>query len=137
MKSSFDVLRLLSMVSTAGAELEPEGDKIRIRNASRLSAEILSVIKNHKADVLRWLNQSQPTDGQQSDLMSWLCRLVEDARSLRREILGLGDRLGYPAVVLGPGRVLMPGKPNWVAFVEANCRGPHHDVRDLIHKLTQ
>jgi hypothetical protein len=72
-----------------------------------------------------------PAQAPARPLTEALDRLAHDALTIQRAVLAEGERRGFPAVSLGPGRTLGPGRLAWEAFVRSNCPAPHRDGLDL------
>jgi len=136
LKRSFDLedVKLLAELRRAGALLTRDGDNLRIKAERTPPAELLEQVRQRKAHLLALLAQPDAPDRPAQAPADWraaLDRLACDALALQRAILAEGERRGFPAVSLGPGRTLGPGRPAWEAFVRSNYPAPHRDGLDL------
>jgi len=144
MKSSFEpagLSELVAAVEATGAQLVPDGDKLRVRGVARLSAELLTRIRECKAELLTWLaNRGQPAEiageaSSLSNLLAAVSQLADDITAVCERLLAVGERLGFPAVRLGPGRTLACGRIGWELFIRASLPTPHEDVKTLLCAL--
>jgi hypothetical protein len=137
-----DDRQLLAVVRGHGVEVSRRGDQLLLHPANRLPAEVLTRIGQRKAHLLALLAQpdapdrpaqapARPSAQVPADWRAALDRLTRDALAIQRAVLAEGERRGFPAVSLGPGRTLGPGRPAWEAFVRSNCPAPHRDGSDL------
>jgi len=128
--------QLLAIVLSYGVEVSrAEGDRLQIRPASKLPREVLEQVRHHKAELLALVSPSGEGEASWPDLWTSLDRLRREVLALQQAILAEGQRRGYPAVPLGPGRTLKPGRQAWEAFIHASFPNLHRDGLELIRWL--
>jgi len=143
-------VKLLAKLRRVGVRLTRDGDNLRIKAERTPPAELLEQVRQRKAQLLALLAQSdtpdrpaqtparpsaqapvQPSAQAPTDWRATLDRLTRDALAIQRAILAEGERRGFPAVSLGPGRTLGPGRLAWEAFAHSSYPAPHRDGLDL------
>ena len=129
-----DDRQLLVAIEGHGVEVNRRGDQLLLRPANRLPAELLEQVRQRKAHLLALLAQPDAPDRPAQAPTDWratLDRLTHDALAIQQAVLAEGERRGFPAVSLGPGRTLSRGRLAWEAFVRSSYPTPHREGSGL------
>jgi len=129
-----DDRQLLAVVRGHGVEVNRRGDQLLLHPANRLPAEVLEQVRQRKAHLLALLAQPDAPDRPAQAPTDWratLDRLTHDALAIQQAVLAEGERRGFPAVSLGPGRTLSRGRLAWEAFVRSSYPTPHREGSGL------